>query len=213
MKTTIPWTPRWNALRLRQITFDAQTRHNILQAAEEYRVQPGLIASVLADERLRFDLADRVQDTALRLSERLPLPWREQFINLLEQALGRSAETFSLGQAQMKGTTLRKLATSGYLVVEDDESSRRALLLNRQQAPKLVAACLRATADHWQAGGVNLESRPEVLGTLYSIGMTGQQGVHAHPVATARGQAIAEHARWLNTSTFAPERRDIAIPL
>lgn len=213
MKTTTPWTERWNALRLRQVTFDSQTRHNIQQAAEEYRVQPGLIASILADERLRLDLADRVQDKLLRLGERLPEAWRARLLHLLEKALGRSAETFSLGQAQMKGTTLQRLATSSYVSVKDDVAARRALLLSRRQAPRLVAACLRATADHWQAGGVNLESRPDVLGTLYSIGLTGKQGVHAHPVATARGQAIADHARWLETSTFGPDRRCIATPV
>ena len=201
MKTTIPWTERWNALRLRQVAFDTRTRLHIQQAAAEYRVSPGLIASILADERLRLDPADRLQDKLMRLGERLPEAWRERLLNLLEKALGRSAETFSLGQAQMKGTTLQTLAKAGYVNVMDDVAARRALLLNDRQAPALVAAYLRATADHWQAGGVNIEARSDVLGTLYSIGLTGTQGVHAQPQASARGQAIAEHARWLETAT------------
>lgn len=198
MKTTTPWTQRWNALRLRQITFDSQTRHNIQQAAEEYCVPPGLIASILADERLRLDLADRVQDKLLRLSEQLPAPWRERLFHLLEKVLGRSADTFSLGQAQMKGTTLQWLARDGYLQVADTPSARRALLLNNREAPRLVAACLRATADHWQTHGVSIGNRPDVLATLYSIGLTGKQGIHAHPQANERGKVIAEHSRWLH---------------
>lgn len=184
--------------RLRQVTFDAELRADIQRAAERYNLAPALIASVLADERVRLNAADRIQDRAMRLAYALPPVQGQRLLDLAERLCGRSAETFSLGRSQMKATTLALLGRLGYLPVPADSERRRGLLLDHRQAPVLVAACLRATADHWQAGGVNIESRPDVLGTLYSLGLTGTRGVHPHPQANARGGAIAAHARWLN---------------
>lgn len=166
----------------------------VLEAAAEYRVSPTLIASILADERRRLDPADWLQDKLLRLGQMLPEKRQRLMDAGLEKLCGRPVDTFSLGRAQMKGTTLRALARRGYITLEDSPSARRRLLLDDAQAPGLVAACLRATIDHWQAGGVNLSHRPDILGTLYSIGLEGRRGVHPNPQANARGRAIARYA-------------------
>ena len=212
MKTLTHWVDRWRTLRLRQITFDAQTRRDIQSAAEQYQIPSALIASILADERVRLDLADRVQEKVLRLSLKLPTGVAGPLVAAVERVCGRPVDTFSLGRAQMKTTTLNRLGETGYLNLPQTSLERRQLLLNDLQAPTLVAACLRATADHWQAGGVNIEGRPDVLGTLYSIGLTGTQGVHAHPQANARGRAIAAHAAWFTESTTHVPRT-IPLPL
>lgn len=183
--------------RLRQVTFNAELRADIQRAAGRYNLAPALIASVLADERVRLNAADRIQDRVMRLANALPSVQGQRLLNLAERLCGRSAETFSLGRSQMKPTTLALLGHLGYLPVPTDPQGQRGLLLDNRRAPVLVAACLRATADHWRAGGVNIEGRPDVLGTLYSLGLTGPRGVHSHPQANARGGAIAAHARWL----------------
>lgn len=197
MNTTLPLTARWDALKLRQVTFDTRTRQDIMRAAAEFQVSPALIASIMADEKVRLDLADRLKNSLMRLVNGLPAVWAKRLTQLTEKGLGRSADTLSLGHAQMKGITLQKLARAGYLQVKDSPQARRTLLLNNREAPRIVAACLRATADHWAAQGVSIEHRPDILGTLYSIGLSGQHGIHAHPQASTRGKAIAEHAQWL----------------
>ncbi|CAM3675285.1 TetR/AcrR family transcriptional regulator [Deinococcus saxicola] len=183
-------------LRLRQVTFNAELRADIQQAGDRYGLPAALIASVLADEHVRLDGADRVQDKVMRLSLRLPNAG-SKLLNFVERLCGRSVDTFSLGHSQMKPVTLAALGRLGYLEIPADRIERRRLLLDNRQAPVLVAACLRATADYWQAGGVNIESRPEVLGTLYSLGLKGPCGVHPHPQANGRGGAIAAHTCWL----------------
>jgi len=185
-------------LRLRQVIFSAQAQHEIVQAAEQFKVPAALIASVLADERTRLDAADHLQSVLMRLSFTLSPRRADLLIAFIERVCGRSVESFSLGRAQMKGHTLIRLGKEGYLNVPVDARERRQLLLSDAQAPVLVAACLRSTADHWQRGGVNLLERPAVLGTLYSLGMTGVRGIHPDPQASGRGQAIAAHAERLS---------------
>ncbi|MFC3832906.1 MULTISPECIES: hypothetical protein [Deinococcus] len=197
MTTTMLGPPPWRLLRLRQVTFDAPARAAIRQAAGRYQMPAPLIASVLADERTRLDVLDRVQDSLMRLSARLPEPASRALLAALEWVCRRPVDSFSLGRAQMKSATLAWLGHLGYLDVPEAPAGRRRMLLDDPLAPTLVAACLRATADHWHARGVSLERRPEILGTLYSLGLTGGRGVHAHPQPSARGQAIADHARWL----------------
>ncbi|UWX63551.1 hypothetical protein [Deinococcus rubellus] len=98
----------------------------------------------------------------------------------------------------MKSGTLARLGAEGYLKVPADARQGRQLLLSDTEPPLLVAACLRSTLDHWQRGGVDLLKRPAVLGTLYSLDLTGKRGVHADPQPSARGKAIATHAERLS---------------
>lgn len=198
--TQFRWTrvQQWRReLRLRQVVFGAQTQREIVWAGQQFDVSPSLIASILADERVRLDAADHVQNALMRLSLMLPAWAENALMNRVERLCGRSTESFSLGRAQMKSGTLVRLGAEGYLDVPADAHQRRQLLLRDAQAPLLVAACLRFTADYWQRSSVNLLERPAVLGTLYSLGLTGKRGVHAEPQPSARGQAIATHAEWL----------------
>jgi hypothetical protein len=71
------------------------------------------------------------------------------------------------------------------------------MLLNESMAPTLIAARVRQTIDHWNAnasvngyGPVDISHRPDILGTLYSIGLTGDAGVHGDPQSNSRGRDI-----------------------
>lgn len=169
-------------------------------AAEWYALPAPLIAAVLADEQVRLDTSDRLQDVLMRLCVALPEGTGFDLRRWGERLAGRPAETFSLGRAQMKVGTLRQLGELGYLLaVPADLPGQLRLLLDPLMAPHLVAACLRATADHWAARSVPILHRPDILGTLYSLGFEGRRGVHPHPEANERGQNIAIHAGWLGT--------------
>lgn len=185
------------AWRLRHAPVHPRAWATVQEAAQRYGVPDELIASVLADEQARRNLLDVGQDTALSFNFHAASGRATALQRQLERLSGRSVDTFSLGRAQMKPATLRRLGHLGYLEVPDHPDGQRRLLLDPAQAPHLVAACLRATADHWAARGVPILHRPEVLATLYSLGFTGARGVHPHPQASARGAAIARHAAWL----------------
>lgn len=173
-------------------------------AARRYRVDAGLIAAILADEAARWGLADQLQHGWARLICALPQRPAERLINLTETLLRRPLGTHSLGRAQMKLATLHEVARSGLIHLPAHPQDQIRLLLDPQAAPPLVAARLRQTLDTWQAGGVDLSRRPEILGTLYSLGLSGEAGVHPHPQPNPRGLKIAAAARQCHTGLDHP---------
>ncbi|WP_216326117.1 hypothetical protein [Deinococcus aestuarii] len=199
-----PAQPRAHAARLRRVRFTSTDERATRNAADRYGVDATLIAAVLADEQVRLDGYDHLQQILLRLTVSLPERPAAALRRLAGWLAGRPVETFSLGRAQMKVGTLRRLGALGYLEVPPDLPAQLRLLLDPLAAPHLVAACLRATADHWAGAGVPIAHRPEILATLYSLGFTGRRGVHVHPQASERGRLIAEHATWLRTRASWP---------
>lgn len=183
--------------RLRKVKFDGAGKQAIHAAAERYGLPVSLITAVLADEQVRLDASDRIQNVLIHLCVAMPQSLESTLWRWSERLAGRSVQTFSLGRAQMKFGTLQRLGELGYLDVPAYPEAQLRLLLDPLAAPHLVAACLRATADHWAARGVPILHCPDILGTLYSLGFEGRQGVHSYPQASERGELIAAHARWL----------------
>ncbi|BDP44624.1 hypothetical protein DAETH_45930 (plasmid) [Deinococcus aetherius] len=205
-----PARPRAHAAGRRRVRFTPTDEWVTRNAAARYGVDAALIAAVLADEQVRLDGYDHLQHRLLRLTVSLPERPASALRHLAGWLAGRPVETFSLGRAQMKVGTLRRLGVLGYLEVPPELPAQLRLLLDPLAAPRLVAACLRATADHWAGAGVPIAHRPDILATLYSLGFTGRRGVHPHPRASERGRLIAEHAAWLDTG--APWSGDAAAP-
>lgn len=198
--------------RLHRVQFSDADQQAIRAAAGRYDLPATLIAAVLADEQVRLDAYDHLQDLLMRCT--VALPERTAFVlqRCGEELVGRPISTFSLGRAQMKFSTLRRLGQLGYLEVPADFPAQLRLLLDTLMAPRLVAACLRATADHWAAAGVPILHRPDILGTLYSLGFEGRQGIHAHPQASERGQLIAAYAGWLDLQELWQADQEAVIP-
>lgn len=176
-----PARPRAHAAGRRRVRFTPTDEWVTRNAAARYGVDAALIAAVLADEQVRLDGYDHLQHRLLRLTVSLPERPAAALRRLAGWLAGRAADTFSLGRAQMKFSTLRRLGTLGYLDLPAGLPAQLRLLLDPHAAPHLVAACLRATADHWAAAGVPILHRPEILATLYSLGFEGRGGIHAHP--------------------------------
>ncbi len=168
-------------------------------AARRYRVDAGLIAAILADEAARWGLTDQLQHSWARLICVLPQRPAKRLIHLTEALLRRPLGTHSLGRAQMKLATLHEVARSGLIHLPVHPRDQIRLLLDPQAAPSLVAARLRQTLDTWQASGIDLSRRPEILGTLYSLGLSGKAGVHPQPQPNRRGLKIAAVARQYHT--------------
>ncbi len=189
----------------------------IWAAAEEYNVDPALVAAILYDELQRRGVEDTYQDyigaPALIIYEgflenlgALDLGIRAGVVtsikNILKgEAAGRPfipIEDQSFGIAQMNVGTVYDLVEAGYLDAPEGWANDRLdcsliMLLDNTMAPTLVAARVRQTIDHWLIeGGPDLSNRPEILGTLYCLGLVGESGVHDHPVSSERGNAIAD---------------------
>ncbi|MGY2895863.1 hypothetical protein [Deinococcus sp. UYEF24] len=192
-----PKPSAWTALRFRLVRFDALTREQINLAAEEFGVSAELIASIMTDESVRRDGWDLIQEALVGLGLRLQGRVSDLYWQTLEWACRRQVASFSLGRAQMKTGTLQKLGSWGYLDLPETAQEQWRLLLSDRDAPRLVAACLRATSDYWAEHGVSIGHRADVLATLYSLGFTGPRGIHGNPEASARGLSIAQHADWL----------------
>jgi hypothetical protein len=185
---------RTSAISKQRAARVAALQREICGAATRCGVDAPLVAAILDDEMLRYDLSDRCQDFCARLiaagGDRLGPPLARAYGAITFHPI----ENQSFGPAQMKLATLRDLLARGYL---DSPSHDRqlpallAILLDHRLAPALIAARLRQTSDHWRTGGVNISNRPEILATLYSIGLEGRNGVHTDPQPSARGLQVA----------------------
>lgn len=173
----------------------------INSASAQNGVSTGIIAGILLDENRRYDFFDGLQDIEadfLILYE----GWLEDLETFLwENTTGEDLLDTSFGQAQMNLGTIQDLIENGYLDEPDgwdDEDNRQDILLqlaeNESRAAELVAARLKQTIDHWNAGGVDISNLDDILGTLYSLGLTGASGVNDDPQPNERGTTIAEYA-------------------
>lgn len=171
-----------------------QDHRNIAAAARHYGVEAGLVAAIWQDELNRLDVFDHLQNGVASALCHLPPRLKHLLRHAAEVLTRRSLATHSLGPAQMKPATLQEVAATGLLPIPDTLCEQIAYLMDRRHAPTVIAARLRQTINHWALEGVNLSRRPEVLGTLYSLGLTGRQGVNPDPQPSERGLAIAAAA-------------------
>lgn len=173
---------------------------SITAAADYHRVDGRLIAAILADEISRRDLWDDVQD---RIARRLIRDegWSEKImVRLIQTVTRQPLDQQSFGLSQMNVGVLEDLIENGLIQMperwdEDRIDVLLGVLLDEDRAPWLVAARVRQTIDYWMQGGVDLTNRPEILGTLYSMGLTGPRGLHPDPQANERGHQIALFAQ------------------
>lgn len=163
-------------LRMEEMAWASRIRG----AGKEYDIDSVLVGAILEDEGNRRGVEDFFQ---------------ERLMSFFSQD---TVEDWSIGDSQMKFETLYDLVDNGYIEKPDNWDSDRFdlakdMLTDDDLAPTLVAARLRQTIDYWEAqGGPNLSERPEILATLYSIGLTGDQGVHSNPQPSERGKGILE---------------------
>ena len=177
-------------------------RGAIIDAGNKFGVDPHLIAAILVDEISRIDLWDRLQDGVARRVIAAQGRRQRNLIKVWQLLCREEIGTQSFGLAQMNVNSLKDLIRKG--LVELPEGSHPhciegvlGMLEDVDLVPMLVGAQIRYTIDHWGQADVDISDRPEICGTLYSIGLSGSRGVHAHPEPNPRGSQIAEMARKL----------------
>ncbi len=151
----------------------------IFDAAKKFKIDPYLLGAIIIDEIARFGLIEGIMDP------------------LLGYFIGLNA---SAGVAQIKIDTARGLMQTGYynpnsndqkLLPDKVGKTPRAYLYQYIKEPKhsifFAAARMRSLIDEWKKYA-NLNERPEIIATLYSM----YKSPHTHPEANERGTQIAE---------------------
>jgi hypothetical protein len=169
-------------------------RSQIKSAAASQGVDANLVAAILLDEYNRRGWEDSLQDTEAQFIIAYEGLLEDAEVGMWEATVGDLATT-SFGDAQMNLNVVEELVDKGYVDKpadwdSDHLDSSLKLATNRQMAPTLVAARVKQTIDHWKKGGVDISSNYAVLGTLYSMGLTGRSGVNPNPQPNARGTQI-----------------------
>lgn len=152
----------------------------ILGAAKQFAVDRYLVGAILIDEIARF------------------APIEDMLEKLAVFYIGKNV---SAGIAQVKMETARSLIQDGYYDPDptDPKLSRnkvkaasRGELYEYVRQPKhsifFAAAHVRSLIDHWKKF-VDLNKRPEIIATLYSIGRG--KPPHSNPQPSKRGVQIA----------------------
>jgi hypothetical protein len=165
-------------------------------AAGQYAVQPEIIAAILVDEIIRSDVVDELQVSWAKSYANSAPGNGHRRLKFWQWISPKPIEEQSFGLSQMTLKAYTSLQKAGYLPVksaaETPLKTALADLVSSRNAPVLIAARLRQTIDLWGNEGVDISCQPEILGTLYSMGLTGFQGVHPEPRANPRGLQIAQ---------------------
>ncbi|MEK7376345.1 MAG: DUF3892 domain-containing protein [Candidatus Margulisiibacteriota bacterium] len=151
-------------------------KKNILAAARQFKIDPNILGAILIDEYFRMDIVDRFDWLAVLGFDR------------------------SVGIAQIKIETARELIKKGYynpnpydknLSQANISKTSRKNLYRYVENPKhsiyFAAAIILRIIDEW-APFVDLSNRPEIIGTLYSLGK--KKKPHSHPESVPRGEQI-----------------------
>jgi hypothetical protein len=163
-------------------------------------ISADLIGAIMLDELQRRDWLDNIQDIESRfLNSAYTKPLKNLGRWLLSKTF-KPIDDISLGPAQMKPTVVEDLIQEQLIVKPDHWEQQKVdiitkWLLDPQKAAELIGARLEQIVRHWAKGGVDISNKPEILGTLYSIGLVGQAGVNDHPRANERGEKIANELR------------------
>jgi hypothetical protein len=169
-------------------------RTQINAAARAQGVDASLVAAILLDEYNRRGFEDSVQDTEAAFIIAYEGWLEDAEVGMWEATMGDLATT-SFGDSQMTLNVAEELVNRGYVDEpadwdSDHLDSSLKLVTDSNMAPTLVAARVHQTIDHWQNGGVDISTNYAVLGTLYSMGLTGRSGINPNPQPNARGTQI-----------------------
>jgi predicted chitinase len=167
------------------------------------KIDADLVGAIMLDELQRRDFGDDIQETEARF-----IKWYEGGIEKIERKLlsmtFKPIEDISIGPAQMKPSVVEDLVNKGLIKKPSDWDNNKIdisidWLLSPEKSAELVGARLEQIVTHWAKGspnnGVDISDKPEILGTLYSIGLTGRGGINPDPKSNERGEKIANELR------------------
>lgn len=166
---------------------------------EQGEISAELIGAIMLDELQRRDWLDHIQDIESRFLNSYTRPLKNMGRWLLSRML-KPIDDISLGPAQMKPSVIEDLIQEELVAKPENWDNQKIdisikWLLDPHKSAELIGARLEQMVRHWAKGGVDISNKPEILGTLYSIGLVGRTGVNPNPQANERGEKIATELR------------------
>ena len=166
----------------------------------ESEISADLIGAIMLDELQRRDWLDNIQDIESRFLNSAYTKPLKNFGRWLLSTMLKPIDDISLGPAQMKPTVVEDLIREQLIATPENWDKHKIditikWLLDPPKSAELIGARLEQIVRYWAKGGVDISNKPEILGTLYSIGLVGQAGVNDHPQANERGEKIANELR------------------
>jgi len=152
----------------------------IVEAAKRYNINPAYLAAIIYTERtLNFDWSDKALDVLI----------------------AKRGYNSSIGFCQVKIKTAYWIETqlndslSAYFPNKKyfgflNLSKSPGVLLNKLSNDSLninyAAAYLRIIQSYWEKAGFSIDEKPDIIGTLYSIGMFANDGKPRKPHGTPK---------------------------
>ena len=202
--------------------YDEYCRYSFDEAGKVYPVKPEVrfilsnLHAEIADAGTRYGVDPRAIAGAVAAENTLNVQMSDEIQEYLAQngVTSIAGHTFSVGIGQLKieaamigEATIAKIEGRPPRSMAEVEQAR----LNPVEALKLIAGVMRNAQDVYQARGVDISGRPDVLTTLYNLGdverRAGQLAPGAEPRSNYFGAFVANNMVELqDTIGWSPER-------
>lgn len=200
-----PWSPYdWHKLNRAQrkkafLDLVRKNKDTFIRAARQHGISPGLLAAILWDELVGSQKGGGVGYDAWDFKDDTNNVW------VME---GESYGPFQIGRQTAIDVIDKGFAPKPAEWTKDRRNLQaiEEMLVDFNTAIQIAAGRLEQIIQHWdRPGGFDMRNRSDILGTLYSIGLTGKKGVHGAPTPNERGVAIGSKADELEGSIFGPK--------
>lgn len=150
-------------------------KNYIVKAASKFDINPVILASVIYTERhLNFDWTDQVFDKALAMvGKNSSLGFCQVKLKtayFIERQLLDSTSSFYLGS---KYENILVLHQNPYNLINDLQIDSINILY--------AAAYLKIIQNYWQNAGYSIDDKPEIIGSLYQLGLFHKNGAPREP--------------------------------
>lgn len=174
-----------------------ENKELIISAAKIFDVNPLYLASIIYTERtLNFDWTDEVFDEVIaKIGQNSSLGFCQVKLKtayFIERQLSTSNSIYYCGKNYSKILTISKNPFELIKKLENDT-------LNIQYA----AAYLRIIQNYWANKGYSINNKPEIIGTLYQMGLFKRDGStripHFNPQANEFGNVVNDSLEIVST--------------
>jgi len=166
-------------------------------ASEKFDVNPAYLSAIIYTERTKnFDWTDEAFDEAIaRVGQNSSLGFAQVKMKtayFIERQLSDSTSDFYCGK---KYESILKVSKTPYFLIEKLKDDSTNILY--------AAAYLRIIQSFWSKNGYSIDDRPEIIGSLYQLGLFYPSGKvrepHFNPRPNEFGEKVKESIELFNS--------------
>lgn len=167
-----------------------ERKEMVLSASEKFDVNPTFLSSVIYTERTKnYDWTDEAFDEAIaRVGQNSSLGFSQVKIKtayFIERQLSDTTSKFYCGK---KYSNILEVSKSPFQIIEKLQNDSLNILY--------ASAYLRVIQNFWSSSGYSIDDRPEIIGSLYQLGLFHSNGKvrepHFNPRANKFGEKVKE---------------------